>query len=113
MDPGAAPEEDAGQDIISPNDPNNDLNNDGKPDTMVPLEAITSHTVQVIEATKGRRTADAAPPKDPNQAAPMDPAGGIGGAPGAAPMPLPGMPPAKMAALDAVVAEIIKDVAAG
>jgi hypothetical protein len=67
------------------------------------LSAIANFTTAIIEATKGKRTAD---PKDPNAGgdpAAADPAAAsglppsvasLGGAPSEAPMPLPGMPPA-------------------
>lgn len=42
-----------------PNSAETDVNSDGKPDTMVPLEAMKSFTVGVIEAMKGRQTAPA------------------------------------------------------
>lgn len=58
MDPAAMglppmPEE------AQPNSAETDVNDDGKPDTMVPLEAMKSFTVGVIEAMKGRQTAPA------------------------------------------------------
>lgn len=53
-------------------------------DVLVPVKAMTEMVTRVIEATKGKRTAD---PKDPNAAG----APGAGGAPAG---PLPGMDPA-------------------
>jgi hypothetical protein len=85
------------------------------------LSAIAGFTTAIIEATKGKRTAD---PKDPNSmdpaADPADPAaaGGlpsaianIGGAPSESPAPMPGMPaaggPPKAArAIDEILAGI-------
>jgi hypothetical protein len=68
-------------------------------DPAVPLSALKDFTTGIIEAVKGKRTAD---PKDPNSVAP-DPAAGnpnlppgiqnLGGAPSDSPTPLPGMAP--------------------
>lgn len=60
-----------------------DVNADGKPDTMVPLAAMKSFTVGVIEAMKGRVTA---PAKQEAEKAKADAA--AGGMPG----PVTGMP---------------------
>lgn len=66
-------------------------------DPLVPISAMTTFATSIIEATKGKRTAD---PKDPaaggvDPNAPVDPAqaaiANLGGAPADAPMPLPGM----------------------
>jgi hypothetical protein len=65
-------------------------------DPAVPLSIIGDYTTKIIEATKGKRTAD---PKDPNSMADPAAAGGppgvanIGGAPSDTPMALPGMGP--------------------
>jgi hypothetical protein len=61
-----------------------DVDDNGKPDTMVPLAAMKSFTVGVIEAMKGRVTA---PAKQEAEKAKADAAAG-GGAPG----PVTGMP---------------------
>lgn len=85
------------------------------PDPAVPLSAAGNFAVKLIEATKGKRTAD---PKDPNSMQDPAAAGGlppetanIGGAPSEAPMALPGMgPPPKAAAAIRDVLDGIKKV---
>jgi len=72
------------------NDPLTDVDNNNKRDTMVPLEAITEHDVALIEATKGKRTADAAPPEAGGGAMPSLGPGSIGGPP--SPDAMPAMP---------------------
>jgi hypothetical protein len=52
MPPPPLPEEE-------PNSSETDVDDNGKADTMVPLEAMKSFTVGVIEAMKGRQTAPA------------------------------------------------------
>lgn len=80
---GGAEEAPAEEPAADVNDPLADQDNDAKPDVMVPLNAITDHDVKLIEATKGKKTQDAAdkagsPAEEP---APMDPLAAIGGAP--------------------------------
>lgn len=94
-------------------------------DVLVPVKAMTDMVTRVIEATKGKRTAD---PKDPNSMAPggagappagplpgMDPAvSNIGGAPSDGGMALPGMAPPgapkmgaeRIAALQGIISRI-------
>lgn len=106
MDPSMGPPPDAGAPALDTetNKAQDDQDGDGKPDVMVPLRAITEHTVGVIEATKGRRTADAAPPKAPGAGGaggaegPQSPIASLGGAPGATPMSLPGLGPKQASA---------------
>lgn len=107
MDPSMmGPPPDAGAPALDTetNKAQDDQDGDGKPDVMVPLRAITEHTVGVIEATKGRRTADAAPPKAPGAGGaggaegPQSPIASLGGAPGASPMSLPGLGPKQASA---------------
>jgi hypothetical protein len=67
-----------------PNSSETDVDDNGKADTMVPLEAMKSFTVGVIEAMKGRVTA---PAKQEAEKAKAD-AAAAGGMPG----PVTGMP---------------------
>ncbi len=68
------------------NDPAADIDNNGKPDTMVPLAPIKDFAVGLIEAMKGKKTQDA---MDPNAEA----AGASAGAPpGLPPGPVTGLP---------------------
>lgn len=75
-----------------------DVDDNGKPDTMVPLEGMKDFTIGVIEAMKGRQTA---PPKTQQEAAAQSAAAGAGapgpvtGQPGFDPSMIPG--PLKMA----------------
>lgn len=80
-DPAAPPPEEGGEDMASAQ---NTETAQQSGDVLVPVKAMTEMVTKVIEATKGKRTAD---PKDPNSMAP----GGAGGAPAG---PLPGMDPA-------------------
>jgi hypothetical protein len=73
-----------------PNEASTDVDNDGKPDTMVPLTAMKEFTVGVIEAMKGRLTA---PAKQEAEKAKADAAAG-GGAGAAGPVTgMPGFDP--------------------
>lgn len=94
-DPGAgAPPEDpsAGMPPMPPeappeppvNDASTDVDGDGKPDTMVPLAGMKDFAIGLIEAMKGKRTADA----DAAKADAGAPVGGDAPAPG----PITGMP---------------------
>jgi len=68
------------------NNPDTDVDNNGKPDTMVPLAPIKDFAVGLIEAMKGKKTQDA---MDPNAEA----AGAAAGAPpGLPPGPVTGLP---------------------
>lgn len=67
------------------NDPNTDIDNNGKPDTMVPLEPMKDFAIGIIEAMKGKKTQDAA---DPNAPKPE----GAGAEEGMAPGPVTGLP---------------------
>jgi len=77
------------------NDPERDMDEDGRADTMVPLNEMKDFTVGIIEATKGKKTQEAAPPgmggaSSAGSAGPETPAGAgplasIGGAPAAEP----------------------------
>ena len=87
-------------------------------DPAVPLSAIAGFTTAIIEATKGKRTADPTT-ADPAAADPAAASGlpsaiaSLGGAPSDAPAPLPGMPqtggaPKAARALDDIIAGIKK-----
>lgn len=88
MDPGAMPPEALPPEAL-PNDPAADVDNDGKPDTMVPLAGMKDFAVGLIEAMKGRRTAEAeskaeaaaepAPAGGPISGMPMTPTADIKG----------------------------------
>lgn len=77
------------------NDPERDMDEDGRADTMVPLNEMKDFTVGIIEATKGKKTQEAAPPgmggsdgagmSGPETPAGAGPLASIGGAPSAEP----------------------------
>ena len=114
MDPGMMegppPEEMLDEEGEHINDPTIDYDGSGKPDVMVPLGPITDFATSLIEATKGKRTADATPSQPKEEAlaeAPMDPAmmnpvAHIGGAPADDPASI--MP--KMGAAREVIDEV-------
>lgn len=77
------------------NDPERDMNEDGRADTMVPLNEMKDFTVGIIEATKGKKTQEAAPPgmegagaggAEPQTPPGAGPLASIGAAPSAEPM---------------------------
>jgi hypothetical protein len=84
-----------------------DTDNDGKPDTMVPLNAMKDFAVSLIEAMKGKKTQDAAAPdaagKPAGQEDPAAAPGPVTGLPGLDPSMLGG--PMK---LGSVTAKVIK-----
>jgi hypothetical protein len=91
MPPEAPPVEAAPAPEPTVNDPNVDADGDGKPDTMVPLAGMKDFAIGLIEAMKGKRTADAdaakaqaeaeepAPPGGPISGMPMTPTADIKG----------------------------------
>lgn len=107
LDPAALGLEEAPEEEMI-NDPSTDVDNDNKPDTMVPLKAITEHDVSLIEATKGRKTS---PPKDQDQ----DQAAGAAEDPMASPVSSIGGPPAEnpvgaLEGLGAKIGEIVDQI---
>lgn len=81
--PPAPPEPAPAEEPI--NDPNTDVDSNGKPDTMVPLAPMKDFAIGIIEAMKGKKTQDAA---DPNAAKPE----GASAEGGLAPGPVTGLP---------------------